>query len=58
MTAVIYRQLDGTLGWLVVRELLVDAAKQTCRLQGTPAIAVIRRKRHLLAKWDFEDDYD
>lgn len=42
---VIYRQLDGCLGWLVVRELFVGAAKQTCRLQGTPAIAVIRFKQ-------------
>ena len=55
MIAVIYRQLDGTLGWLMVRELFVDAAKQTCRLQGTPAIAVIRPKRRNLPR---EFDYD
>ena len=50
---VIYRQLNGILGWLIVRELLVDAAKQTCRLQGTPCIAVLRRKH---PQWDH--DYD
>jgi hypothetical protein len=42
--AVIYRALDGTLAWVIVRPALVEACKIALRKDGLPAIAVIRRK--------------
>lgn len=52
MAYVVYRDLRGVVMWVCVRELLADACKRALREAGTPAVAVMRRKRPVVQDYD------